>query len=251
MFNKLSKCWLVAQWEREHNRYFPKMHPKDLGYLNSIADALQYAVKRRKEGNNIYMFHRTTLQGSEVMNAVNREIRSRIAVFPVNATMLSIKAKCNQFRLQQAAAWSSSNELTPLGKQEDKEVFDGVNYRDFSINLVDRGNDGWKFSVPRNVAGGRMTNTVTIPKVPTKGSYFGRCTCGFAQRNAIPCKHMAVVVVSSGIPALSQTNIMPLWWTCAKWQSQYGKDVSAECFVNMEVVMAEFQPDGRNRYCLA
>ncbi len=188
------------------------MHPKDLGHLNSIADASQYAVKRCKEADNIYMFHQTTSQGSEVMNAVNQEIRSRMAVCPVNATMLSIKAKCNRFRLQQVAAWSSSNELTPRGKQEYKEVFDGVNYHDFSINLMDHGNGGWEFSVLKNIAGGRMTNTVTIPKVLTKGFYFGRCTCGLAQRDAIPCEHMAAVVVSSQIPALSQTNIMPFWW---------------------------------------
>ncbi len=187
-FNKLSKCRLVAQWERERGRYFPKMHPKDQQYLNSIADALQYAVKRCEEADNIYMFHWITLQ---VMNAVNQEIRSRIAVCPVNATMLSIKAKCNWFRLQQVAAWSNYTELTPRGKQEYMEGFNGVNYRDLCINLVDRGNDGWEFSVLRNVAGERMTNKVTIPKVPTKGSYFGRCTCGLAQRNAIPCKHMA------------------------------------------------------------
>ncbi len=74
-------------------------------------------------------------------------------------------------------------------------MFDGVN--DFSINLVDRGNDEWEFNVLRNVVGGRVTNTVTIPKVPTKGAYFGRCTCGLAQRNAIPCEHIATVVVSS------------------------------------------------------
>ncbi len=134
---------------------------------------------------------------------VNQEIRSRIAMCPVNAAMLSIKAKCKRFRSRHVATWSSSNELTPRGEQEYKEVFKGVNYRDFSINLVDRGNDRWEFSVLRNVVGGRMTNTVTIPKVPIKGSYFGRCTCGFAQRHAIPCKHMATVVVSSEIPALS------------------------------------------------
>ncbi len=146
---------------------------------------------------------------------------------------------------------TTEGHLTPHGKQEYKEVFDGVNYRDVGINLVDHGNDGWEFSVLRNVAGGRMTNTVTIPKVPTKGSYFGRCTCGLTQHNAIPCKHMAAVVVSSQIPALNRTTIMPFWWTCTQWQLQYGKDVLAECFASMEVVRAEFQPDERNRYCPA
>ncbi len=93
LFNKLSKCRSVAQWEREHDQYFPKMHQKDIQYLNSINDASQYAVKWCEEADNIYMFHRTTLQGSEVMNVVNQEICSRIAVCPVNAAMLSIKAK--------------------------------------------------------------------------------------------------------------------------------------------------------------
>jgi hypothetical protein len=69
--NKLSKCWSVAQWERERDQYFPKMYPKDLRYLNSIADASQYAVKCCKEADIIYMFHRTTSQVSEVMNALN------------------------------------------------------------------------------------------------------------------------------------------------------------------------------------
>jgi hypothetical protein len=147
------------------------------------------------------------------------------------------------------AAWSHSNELTPCGKQEYKEVFDGINYHDFTINLKDCGNDCWEFSVLRKVAGGRMTNTVTIPKVATKGSYFGRCTCGLAQPDAIPCKHMAAVEVSSQIPALSQTNIMPFWWTHAQWQLQHGKDVLVECYANMEVVRAEFESDERNRYC--
>jgi hypothetical protein len=126
-----------------------------------------------------------------------------------------------------------------------------VNYRDFTMNIIDRGNNGWEISVLRNVAGGRQSNTVTIPKEPTKGLYFGRCTCGLAQHNAIPCEHMAAVVVSSRIPVLSQTNIMPFWWMCAQWQEPLGKDVLAECFANMKLIRAEFWPDDKNRYCPA
>jgi hypothetical protein len=202
-FNKLSDCRSVKQWERERDQYFPHMHQKDIQYLNSVPDASQYAVKRCKESENIYMFHRTMLQGSDSMNVVNREICSRLVVCPVNATMLCLKAECNRFQSQQLATWSNSNELTPRGEQEHKEVFDGINYRDFTINLQDRGNDCWEFSVLRNIAGGRMSNLVTIPKVPMKGSYFGRCTCGLTQCNAIPCEHTAAVVVSSQIPALT------------------------------------------------
>ena len=74
------------------------MLTKDIQYLNSINDASQYAVKRCKEGDNTFMFHCTTLQGSEVMNAANQEIRSRTVVCPVSATMLSIKFECHRFK---------------------------------------------------------------------------------------------------------------------------------------------------------
>ena len=73
LYNKLVECWFVTQWQGERDRYFPKMHTKDIQYLNSVNDALllQYTVKRCEEEDNIFMFHCTTLQGSEVMNAVN------------------------------------------------------------------------------------------------------------------------------------------------------------------------------------
>ncbi len=32
-------------------------------------------------------------------------------------------------------AWHSDNKLTPRGKTEYKETFDGISYRDFSINI--------------------------------------------------------------------------------------------------------------------
>jgi hypothetical protein len=145
--------------------------------------------------------------------------------------------------LQQAAAWVGSNKLTPRGKQEYKEVLKGINYRDFSINLVDHRNDRWEFSVQRKFAGGKQTNLVTIPKVPTKGPYFGLCTCELPQHDAILCEHMTAVVVSSRVPVLTLLNIMPFWWTHVQWQVQSGKEVSAECFTNMEVIRAGFTPD--------
>jgi hypothetical protein len=36
-----------------------------------------------------------------------------------------------------------------------------------------------------------------------------------------------------------------------QWQEQLGKDVLAECFANMELIRAEFQPDDKNCYCPA
>jgi hypothetical protein len=112
------------------------MNMKDLNYLNSFPEALQYAVKRCKQGT--YMFHRTTYQGSEVMNAANKEMHTRTAVCPVNATMLMVKMECRCFKMQQTSAWALSNELSPRGEKEYKEVFDGINYQEFMIVVEDR-----------------------------------------------------------------------------------------------------------------
>ena len=39
------------------------------------------------------------------------------------------------------SAWALENELSPHGENEYTEVFDGINYRDFTINIVDHGNE--------------------------------------------------------------------------------------------------------------
>jgi hypothetical protein len=51
--------------------------------------------------------------------------------------MLTVRRECERYTMQQASAWALRNELSPRGEQEYKEVFDGVNYRDFTINIVD------------------------------------------------------------------------------------------------------------------
>ena len=36
------------------------------------------------------------------------------------------------------------------------------------------------------------------------------------------------------------------WWMRAQWQVQFGKEISAECFANMEVIRVEFMLDEKN-----
>ena len=202
MYNKLVECRSVEHFNKLCDQYFPQMNSKDLQYLNSVPDTSQYTVKRCEQG--AYMFHRTTSQGSEAMNAVNRELRARTAVCPVNATMLTIKMECHHYKMQQTSAWALENELSPHGEQEYREVFDGINYQDFAINIVDCGNEAWECSVMRRLVSMVQKHTVIIPKDPTKGSYFGQCTCGLAKRDAVPCEHMAALVVSSCIGVLTR-----------------------------------------------
>ena len=157
------------------------------------------------------MFHHSTSQALEVMNVANIDMRSAIAVCPVNAAMLIVKMECRCYKTQQTSAWALETELSPRGKKEYREVFDGINYQDFTINIVECGNETWECSVTRRLVNTAQKNMVIIPKVPTKGSYFGQCTCGLPKRDAVPCEHMAAIVVSSRIGVLTQHNIMPFW----------------------------------------
>jgi hypothetical protein len=128
-----------------------------------------------------YIYHRQTSQGSEVMNATNKDPRIPTAVCPVNAVILTIKTECRHFKTQQTSAWGLENEFSPRGEKEYLEVFDGVNYQDFTINIVDCGNEAWECTVIRQLVSAVVKHTVLIPKEPTKGSYFGQCTCGLVK----------------------------------------------------------------------
>ena len=68
-----------------------KMHHTDYTYLNKLPDTSQYPAARCNMGEGIYMYHRTSSAAVECMNAANKEIRDRMAVDLVNATILLIR----------------------------------------------------------------------------------------------------------------------------------------------------------------
>jgi hypothetical protein len=221
------------------------MNSKDLQYLNNVDDASQYTVKRCEQG--AFMFHRTTSQDSEVMNAANNEMRTKIAVCPINACIFLTNTESCCCERQKKSAWVQSNNLTPRGDKEYKEVFDGVNYREFSIVIVEC-DKSWECSVKRLNTLARK-HTVRLPKEPTRGSYFRKCTCGLVTRNAVPCEHMATVVCGSRIAVLNRRNIMPFWWTRKQWQEQFPQEVTSQCYMNMEVIRADYEADDFMCYC--
>jgi hypothetical protein len=90
---------------------------------------------------------------------------------------------------------------------------------------------------------------VVIPKEPVNGSYFGRCSCGVDKRDAVPCDHMAAIVVSSRIPMLMRINIMPYWWTRATWKLQFPLEQKPVCNVNLEQIRTSKNRNGFIRYC--
>jgi hypothetical protein len=82
------------------------MNPKDLQYLNKVDNVSQYAVKRCEQG--AFMFHRTTSQGSEVMNAANLEVRHKVAVCPTNACILLTNTESRRYERQKKSAWAQT-----------------------------------------------------------------------------------------------------------------------------------------------
>jgi hypothetical protein len=92
---------------------------------------------------------------------------------------------------------------------------------------------------------------VTIPKEPLRGSYFGTCTCGVDTRDAVPCEHMAAVVVSSRIPQLTRANIMPYWWSTDQLRLQFPNDDVAACNLSIETIREDGIAKLNVMYCPA
>ena len=147
------------------------------------------------------MFHHTTSHGSEAMNAANKEMCTKIAVCPINACILLTNMESRHHERQKKSAWAQSNNLTPHEDKEYKDVFDGVNYREFSIIVVEH-DLSLECSVKQLNTLARK-HTVSFPKEPTRGLSFGKCTCGSVTRDAVPCEHMVTVVCSSHIVGLN------------------------------------------------
>ena len=135
---------------------------------------------------------------------------------------------------------------------EYEEVFSNIYAYDFSIT-VSEDRYGSQCTVVRNVQTktNRVGYKVTILKEPLRGSYFGKCTCGVDTRDAVPCEHMAAVVVSSRIPELTRENMnmMPYWWRTEQWKLQYPDDVTAEYNVSLETIRENGTPDTNVKYC--
>jgi len=245
VYNRLTECRSVDHFNHLCERYFPLMNPQDLQYLNKVNDASQYAVKQCEQG--AFMFHRTTSLGSEVMNTANSAVRHKVAVCLINACILLTNTESRRYERQNKSAWAQTSNLTPRGEKEYNEVFDRVNYRELSIVVVEH-DQSWECSVKQlNTIAWKYT--VSLPKKPTRESYFGKCTCGLVTRDAVPCEHMATVVCSSRMDGFNRRNIMPFWWTATQWQEQFPQDVRAQFYTNMEVIRAKYEADDSMGYC--
>jgi len=116
----------------------------------------------------------------------------------------------HRYRKQQTNAWSTDSIFSWCGEKEYDETFQNLNHSQFRIIINER-EDEWVCLVKRIEDRG-PERTVTLPKEPVRGSYFGLCTCGVDRHDAVPCEQMATLAASSRVPGVTHHNIMPYWW---------------------------------------
>ena len=88
-------------------------------------------------------------------------------------------------------------------------------------------------------------------KDPDMGSHFGACSCGKTEAESLPCHHMVAVVKSNRIPALTNINCMPKWYTTEMWRRQYPQDQVPLSDFSLEILKDTLtvRPDMSMRYC--
>ncbi len=209
VFNILNSCNLVAQLDRYKQKYYEKMHPTNLHYLQKLLNKCQYPAARCTMGDGICMFSKSALLGVESMNRANQVACQRMAVDVLNGVILLLKLEAERFYRYKQLAWQREDVLTDKGMKLMEECFDSVNVRDYQMTVVFI-NNGHQAMVSKATV--NLTRfTVVIPSAGHLGLRFGSCTCGQPATDGVPCKHMVVVVKSSSITGLSRIQIMPYW----------------------------------------
>jgi hypothetical protein len=140
-----------------------------------------------------------------------------MAINILNAAILG-----EHYHQWKAKAWLRDLPFTPRWMDIMKEVFDDVNVHEFRLS-IEEDMACYNISVSKNATGSKEY-IVKLPKVPFNRSYFGMCTCGVSAKDGKPCQHMVVIVKLLNIPCLTQSSIMPYFWSMAHWQMQYSQE---------------------------
>jgi len=146
---------------------------------------------------------------------------------------------------KKADAWNHNETLTPHGIRLRDEIFANVDYHDYTIDIAEY-EDMWSCKVYKTQA----MKTVWFPKAADNmGSFFGGCSCGVPNVDAVPCHHMVAVVKCGRINDLNQNNVMPRWWTTEMWRKQYPAELNSLNNFSLESIKLTEQPDKTIRYC--
>jgi hypothetical protein len=74
--------------------------------------------------------------GVEATNRANKDIRQKIAVDILNATLILLKKKSTRYYKQQDLAWNHARALIPKGMELMEEAFNSVNVQEIKDDLT-------------------------------------------------------------------------------------------------------------------
>ena len=236
LFCRLSACSNMRQLKAEKTTYLDQLHPTNRHYLTTIPDEKQYPAAQCAMAQDICMYGKSASLGVESMNRANKIVREKTAVDVLNAAILLLQMEGNRFHQWKEKAWGRELPLTPKGMEHMEMVFKDVNVCEYRLTTHE--DMFWHYAtISKNTEKMREYH-VRLPKESYNGSYFGKCTCGVTSKEGIPCRHMVVLVKSSVIPTLTQTNIMPHFWSTAHWQMQYPLDLDCNTKMTIQMVKA-------------
>jgi hypothetical protein len=91
---------------------------------------------------------------------------------------------------------------------------------------------------------------VHLPKTTSDhGSKFESCTCGFSNKEGVPCDHVVAIVKQGAGTNITRVELLPLWYTRAQWQLQYLKDMVYNMEVTWSKIKKSAAPDILMKYC--
>jgi hypothetical protein len=197
----------------------------------------------------IHMYQQSASSAVESMNAANKEMRARMAVDTLNATLLLIRLECNRILRMKQEAWGNDLFLTPRGKDEYDSTYTDLFLHHYSY-VVSNIKMHWQVKVQRDNVERAEPHYVRFPKEAVDGSFFGTCTCGANKADAIPCEHMAAIALSSCLrPQITPISIMPTWWGREQWHKQFPSDAYCDGSTTMKSIKDGKILDVTLRYC--
>ncbi len=193
------------------------------------------------------MYGKSASSGVESMNRANEAICQRTAVDILNAVLILLKKESSRCDKACNQAWNHAQILTPKGMELMEEVFKKVNVQDFKFHLAEH--EHHHTAVVSKKSASKREYTVIIPKTDTMGSRFGKCTCGFSNKEGIPCDHMGAVSKLGRINGMTKIAVMPHWYTTAQWRNQFPENTYINTHKTFKSIKAISTPQDNLRYC--
>ena len=223
------------------------MPPTDCHYLFAVPEEMQFPSTGCAQGEFIYMCGKSSSSGVESMSKVNVEICQKMAVDILNSAIILLKKESTRFEKSGLNTWKHLQPLTPKGIIEMEEAFKNINTALYRFHVMEMENHHTA-TVSKKSASEREY-TVIIHRDKNMGLRCGMCTCGFPEKEGIPCKHMVALVKVGAINGLTRIGIMPHWHTTSQGNNQFSEDATFDTHVTLKSIKASSTPQDNIQYC--